>query len=444
MQLTPVAPIHLAFSALQMSSREQEFAQRAAAVAAAASTTASRISAYVAIRNVSPTTFGSATNVVPRLELPAGVGAPVAIHGGLVLGVAVQGAGEKDVERLLLYDWQGTLLTTGVHSSTIQCDSLLTWPGRRCALMLASRGHAMHAPAHRRSALQHYEVLRSATLQHYAVLRSASAPCAAAEHPMRACALQQALQLLRSAASERRVCAGKDLLPAPRAVSYSPSTEYAALLYRDAVEVFSLHAGFTLLTRVSVHNALDALWLDNTLFTSAPHSVAAHFIIPPAPKGQQLTTQTALFAQSGSDGLPELSRLPTAAQYEVQSVLLATNRISNARPLSTTVTQPELPPLPLRPGMLWKLVRVTQDTLWMVSTTGHGWAMSLRHAGLQCRMLASQGDLVAARKLATSALHHRFHDSLARMFCALGSLGAAEALLLPGVRTHARHACMVG
>lgn len=37
-----------------------------------------------------------------------------------------------------------------------------------------------------------------------------------------------------------------------------------------------------------------------------------------------------------------------------------------------------------------------------------------------------------ARKLAASALHYRFHDNLARMFCALGSLGAAEGLLLPG------------
>lgn len=41
-----------------------------------------------------------------------------------------------------------------------------------------------------------------------------------------------------------------------------------------------------------------------------------------------------------------------------------------------------------------------------------------------------------ARKMAAAALHHRFHDNLARMFCALGSLGAAEALLLPGSPLH--------
>jgi hypothetical protein len=80
---------------------------------------------------------------------------------------------------------------------------------------------------------------------------------------------------------------------------------------------------------------------------------------------------------------------------QVQSTVLATNRIGIARPLSTAVTQPELPPMPLRPGMLWKLVRVTQDTLWMVSTSGHAWAMSLQHAGLKCRILATQGDLQA-------------------------------------------------
>lgn len=112
--------------------------------------------------------------------------------------------------------------------------------------------------------------------------------------------------------------AGKDLLPAPLSISYSPSAEYAALLYRDAVEVYSLHRSFSLLTRISVHTPLEALWLDNTLFTSSPTDIAAHFIIPPAPKGQQLTSQTALFAHTGSDGLPELSRLPTASAYEVR------------------------------------------------------------------------------------------------------------------------------
>lgn len=53
-------------------------------------------------------------------------------------------------------------------------------------------------------------------------------------------------------------------------------------------------------------------------------------------------------------------------------------------------------------------------------------------AGLKCRVLAAQGELREARRLAASALHHRCHDSLARFFSALGSLGAAEALLLPG------------
>ena len=51
-----------------------------------------------------------------------------------------------------------------------------------------------------------------------------------------------------------------------------------------------------------------------------------------------------------------------------------------------------------------------------------------------CRAVVrfSGSCMQGARKLAAAALHHRFHDNLARMFCALGSLGAAEALLLPG------------
>lgn len=175
--------------------------------------------------------------------------------------------------------------------------------------------------------------------------------------------------------------AGKEPLPAPKFIVHSPSGEFAAFGYPDAVEVYALTNSFQLLTRVAVHDAVAAIWLDTALFTSTPTDIQAHFITPPAPKGQQLATRTALFAQSGSDGLAELSRIPSAATYEVQSITLATNRVAHGRPLSYAVSQPELPPVVLRPGMLWKLVRVTRETLWMVSTSGHAWAMSLRHPG---------------------------------------------------------------
>lgn len=187
--------------------------------------------------------------------------------------------------------------------------------------------------------------------------------------------------MVRLKRGTRGVHAGADPLPAPSFIVYAPSGEFAALGYPDAVEVYALTQTFQLLTRVAVSNPVDAIWLDTVLFTSTPTGITAHFITPPAPKGQQLTSQTALFAQTGSDGLAELSRIPTAASFEVQSIPLATNRVAHGRPLSHAVSQPELPPVVLRPGMLWKLARVTKETLWMVSTSGHAWAMSLRHPG---------------------------------------------------------------
>lgn len=108
---------------MQQSTREQEFQRQAASMASASSSKSgggSKPTKSVTIRNVATTTFGSATTVVPQLVIPDGVGEPTAIHGGILLGVSVSGGGEKEVEKLLLYDWNGGLLTAGVLLSC-QC-----------------------------------------------------------------------------------------------------------------------------------------------------------------------------------------------------------------------------------------------------------------------------------------------------------------------------------
>lgn len=101
------------------STREQEFQRQAAAVAAASSSKSgsSKASKFVKIRNVSTKTFGSSSTVVERLDIPNGVGEPTAVHGGILLGVSVSTGAEKEVEKLLLYDWNGGLLTAGSHLS---------------------------------------------------------------------------------------------------------------------------------------------------------------------------------------------------------------------------------------------------------------------------------------------------------------------------------------
>ena len=106
-------------------SREQEFQRQAAAVArSAAKGGKTSSSKFVTIRNVSTTTFGSATTVVQRLEIPNGVGEPTAVHGGLLLGVSVTKGGEKDIENLLVYDWNGGLLTAGTCMPLMHCPSM--------------------------------------------------------------------------------------------------------------------------------------------------------------------------------------------------------------------------------------------------------------------------------------------------------------------------------
>ena len=46
--------------------------------------------------------------------MPEGVGEPTAVHGGILLGVSVSGGAAKEVDKLLLYDWNGGLLTAGL------------------------------------------------------------------------------------------------------------------------------------------------------------------------------------------------------------------------------------------------------------------------------------------------------------------------------------------
>lgn len=108
-------------------------------------------------------------------------------------------------------------------------------------------------------------------------------------------------------------------LPAPLFISYSPAGDYAALAYPDAIELYALSRTLTLITRIAAAAPRDAVWSDAALFVASDTTVHAHFIAPPAPPGKQLTQQTNMAALSGSDGLPELSRLPTAASYEVRA-----------------------------------------------------------------------------------------------------------------------------
>ena len=91
-----------------MSKVDQALAQRAADAAKQAASTQG--AAFVAIRNVGPYEFGGATNIAPELQLPASAGAPTALHGGPLLGVTVS-ATATEPERLLMYDWDGDLVS---------------------------------------------------------------------------------------------------------------------------------------------------------------------------------------------------------------------------------------------------------------------------------------------------------------------------------------------
>lgn len=74
----------------------------------------------------------------------------------------------------------------------------------------------------------------------------------------------------------------------------------------------------------------------------------------------------------------------TKGLAQVQSIEIATTKVSRGRALSDAGAQPALPLVALRPGALWRLVRATATTLWMVSAAGHPWAVNLEHAGFKC------------------------------------------------------------
>ena len=75
---------------------------------------------------------------------------------------------------------------------------------------------------------------------------------------------------------------------------------------------------------------------------------------------------------------------------QVQSIEIATTKVSRGRALSDTGAQPALPPATLRPGALWKLARASESTLWLASASGHFWAVGLEHPGFKTRALALQ------------------------------------------------------
>jgi hypothetical protein len=152
---------------------------------------------------------------------------------------------------------------------------------------------------------------------------------------------------------------------------------------------------------------------------------------------------TSYIAVSPSVSAIQSTMIPfDAIRMHMQSLEVATTKVSRGRALSDSGGQPALPPVTLRPGALWRLVRASTTTIWMVSAGGHPWAVGLEHAGFRCRAMAIGGNLKGARRAAAASLHPRHHDGLAKFLSAFGSDGAAEALLLPGAPTSLVAVCV--
>lgn len=127
-------------------------------------------------------------------------------------------------------------------------------------------------------------------------------------------------------------CAGIRV-PDPLWVTYSPACEFAALAYREGIDIVRLGSRFEKLTRVAIRAPLSCIWNDRQLYVSTDSAVYVVFMLPPADPGNQLSSRTDLFAQTGGDGLPEVSGLSSAAVTEVSVMQLATVKVSNGRDL---------------------------------------------------------------------------------------------------------------
>jgi drug/metabolite transporter superfamily protein YnfA len=97
-----------------LQAKEQEFQRKAAAMMSSMKHSSTK--AFVTVRNLAVQSFGSASTVVPHLSIPDFLGEPTAVHGGILLGVSVASKVDQEVDKLLLYDWNGGLLTAGTHS----------------------------------------------------------------------------------------------------------------------------------------------------------------------------------------------------------------------------------------------------------------------------------------------------------------------------------------
>ena len=117
-------------------------------------------------------------------------------------------------------------------------------------------------------------------------------------------------------------------LQEPKFTSYSMSGEFAALAYSEGIDIYHLDSTFQHLTRIGIRDATSAVWNGLQLFTTTASSLFVTFVIPPA---EEMRLETNLFAQTGGDGLSQLSAVPSASTTKLTTIELATLGVGSSR-----------------------------------------------------------------------------------------------------------------
>jgi hypothetical protein len=229
-------------------------------------------------------------------------------------------------------------------------------------------------------------------------------------------------------------------LPEPSLIAWDPSLQHVALCYPRVVQVLRASPLIEPLGAVPLAGVASAAWAARQLYLATPTQVVLAFVVAPDPP--PLPGALMSLEDDDDDGLgggaPAAATRPQAA---MPFFALADERGTTATSdLRAAASGPEssLPGPCARPPGLLHLVGPRAGRLWLVSALGQPLALPLLshpHPGLRARLLAAQGDLCGAARLAARELHPSQHDSLAAFMQLVGRAAGAHAALagLPGL-----------
>jgi hypothetical protein len=400
-----------------------EAAQRAAAEAAAAAAAAATV---VRVRSLEPEEQqqgggGSGSG--------AGAGAAAAVVGAREQFSHLPPARPGDVPRAL---HGGPLLGVAYHRRTAE-GSEFAGEGPSPSAVAATAAAAAAASAGPTGASSH-----PATPTAAQAAAAQAQPATPVIDPAAAALLPHALQFFDW---DVGVACGPEYPEPSVPVAWAQSSAdcLACLAYPRCVQVLRGSPLVEPLGLVPVAGVTGAAWAARQLYLATPERVLLAFVAapdaPPPPGALMLLDDDD--DEGGGNKSSSNTRPQAALPFLALADLVGTTATSDLRAAAAGPDSALPGPCPRPPGPV-SLVGPRAGRLWLVSATGQPLALPLLghpHPGLRARLLAAQGDLCGAARLAARELDPSQHDGFASFLHLIGRTTGAHAALaaLPGL-----------